>query len=219
MTERNSFRQHFEQRIEGIRHDVLVMGGKVNQLVKLATDSILTGDPHLASQVIELDDEVDRLESEIYRRTMITVLQEAPVAADYKFLMAALGVVGELEKAADDAVKLSRRAKKLVGHFPSELKLALSELGEVSRQMFNASLRLFAEYSEGLASEIVAKDETADDCYSQAREQVIEMIRENPGESEHLVRTIDCFHALEHVADHAVEISKRMNMLYLSNPG
>jgi phosphate uptake regulator len=116
-------------------------------------------------------------------------------------------------------VKLSRRAKKLVGHFPSELKLALSELGEVSRQMFNASLRLFAEYSEGLASEIVAKDETADDCYSQAREQVIEMIRENPGESEHLVRTIDCFHALEHVADHAVEISKRMNMLYLSNPG
>ncbi len=213
-----ALRQQFSQILDEIRRDVVRMGGRVNDLVKQAVDAALTGDLELAHGVIANDDEIDRYEEEIHRRTVLTVLQEAPVAADYRFLVSALGVVGEVEKAADDAVKLARRVKKLSGHFPTEMKVALQELGEVSRQMFSASLKLFTDYSEELALEIIANDKDVDTRYSQARNRVIEMIRENPENSENLIRTIDSFHALEHVADHAVEIARRMKMLYEARP-
>lgn len=213
-----ALRQQFSQILDEIRRDVVRMGGRVNELVKLAVDAALSGDLEMAQKVITDDDEIDLLEQEIHRRTVLTVLQEAPVAADYKFLVSTLGVVGEVEKAADDAVKLARRVKKLSGQFPSELKVALMELGEESRRMFASALKLFTDYSPELAEEIIANDKEVDTRYSQGRNRVIEMIRENPENTESLIRTIDSFHALEHVADHAVEIARRMKMLYEARP-
>ena len=128
------------------------------------------------------------------------------------------GLTANAFKAADDAVKLARRVKKLSGQFPAELKVALLELGEESRRMFATALRLFTDYSPELAQEIIANDVEVDTRYTAARNRVIEMIRENPENSESLDRTIDSFHALEHVADHAVEIARRMRMLYEARP-
>jgi phosphate transport system protein len=209
-----ALRQQFSQVLDEIRHDVVRMGTRTNELVKLAVEAALNGDLDMAQQVIKLDDEIDNYEQEIHKRTVLTVMQEAPVAADFRFLVSALGVVGEVEKAADDAVKLARRARKLSGQFPSEMKVALVALGEESRRMFSAAIRLFAEYSNELADEIIASDKEVDTQYSQARNRVIELIRANPENSDNLVRTIEAFHALEHVADHAVEIARRMKMLY-----
>lgn len=194
------------------------MGTRTNELVKLAVDAALNGDLEMAQQVIKADDEIDNYEVEIHKRAVLTVMQEAPVAADFRFLVSSMGVVGEIEKAADDAVKLARRVKKLSGQFPGEFKVALAELGEESRRMFNASVRLFAEYNTALADEIISGDKEVDTRYSHARARVIEAIRDNPENSESLVRIIDAFHALEHVADHAVEIARRMKMLYETRP-
>jgi phosphate transport system protein len=211
-------REHFGHILEGIRTDVVRMGSRANEFVKQAADAALNGDLELARSVIDADDEIDQYELDLYRRTFLTVMQETPVAADFRFLVSALGVVGEIEKAADDAVKLARRVTKLKGRFPAELRVGLLELGEESRRMFAASIRLFADYSPALAQEIIDNDESIDNSYSKARERVLAMIKESPEDSESLVRTIDCFHALEHVADHAVEIAKRMQMMYSTRP-
>lgn len=190
------------------------MGTRANELVRQAAEAVINGDLDLAQTVIHGDDDVDRMEQETHKRTVLTVMQEAPVATDLRFLMSTLGVVSEIEKTADDAVKLSRRARKLSGQFPAEMKVALQELGEEARKMFAAALRLYSEYSPELADEIVRADKGVDTRYSQARDRVIELIQANPENTGHLVRTIESFHALEHVADHAVEIARRMRMLY-----
>ena len=141
-------------------------------------------------------------------------MQESPVAADLRFLVSTLGVVSEIEKVGDDAVKLARRATKLSGQFPPEMRVALLELGEAARRSFNSSIRLFSDYSTELSVEIVRGDKEIDTAYSQARNKVFNLIQQNPEATEHLVRTIEAFHALEHVADHAVAIAVRLRMVY-----
>jgi phosphate transport system protein len=145
-------------------------------------------------------------------------MQESPVAADLRFLVSTLGVVGEIEKVGDDAVKLARRATKLSGQFPAEMRVALLGLGDAARKSFNSSIRLYSEYSSELQDEIVRGDKQIDTSYSQARNKVFELIQQNPDATEHLVRTIEAFHALEHVADHAVAIAVRLKMLYDAEP-
>ena len=209
-----SLRQHFEEKLEEIRSDVIRMGGDANEMVRMAVDATLNGDLELAARVIGADDRVDEYERVIVGKTVLVVMQESPVAADLKFLVSTLGVVSEIEKVGDDAVKLARRANKLSGQFPAEMRLALMELGEAARKSFNSSLRLFSEYSSELSIEIIEGDKAIDTAYSVARNRVFSLIQATPAATEHLVRTIEAFHALEHVADHAVAIAVRMRMLY-----
>lgn len=190
------------------------MGGEANEMVRLAVEATLNGDLDIAKRVIDSDDRVDEFERNAVNKTVLAVMQESPVAADLKFLVSTLGVVGEIEKVGDDAVKLARRASKLSGQFPPELRVALLELGEASRRSFNLSLRLYSEYSREMAKEIIDGDEQIDTAYSLSRNRVFALIRMNPEATEHLVRTIEAFHALEHVADHAVSIAVRLRMLY-----
>lgn len=205
-------RQRLDDRHQHIQTDILRMAGIANDMVRLAVEAVISGDVELARSVIAMDDEVDSLEKETLNATVRAVGLEAPVASDLRMLVCTLGVIGEVEKIADDAVKLARRSAKLTGHFPAEMKLALHQLGEEARRVFAASMRLYVEYSTELAEEIVSSDEAIDGQYVKARNRVFDLIRDNPQETEHLVRTIEAFHALEHVADHAVEIASRMRM-------
>lgn len=205
-------RQRLDDRHQHIQTDILRMAGIANDMVRLAVEAVISGDVELARRVIAMDDEVDSLEKDTLNATVRAVGLEAPVASDLRMLVCTLGVIGEVEKIADDAVKLARRSAKLTGHFPAEMKLALHQLGEEARRVFAAAMRLYVEYSTELAKEIVSSDEAIDGQYVQARNRVFDLIRDNPQETEHLVRTIEAFHALEHVADHAVEIASRMRM-------
>lgn len=209
-----TFRHHYDEHLQQIRSKVIHMGNLASEMVRLAVDSVLAGDIELASQVVAMDDEVDALESELLHRCVLTVLREAPVAGDLRTLISTIGVLGEIEKVADDAVKLARRATKLTGQFPGELKSSLVELGNLVRQAFASALRLYSEYDADLAEQVIQSDKEIDSGYKRARNRVFEMIKANPDATEHLVRTIEAFHALEHVADHAVEIASRLQMHY-----
>lgn len=191
------------------------MGHIANEMIRLAVESVVSGNVELANRVIAMDDEVDVLERETIQRTIFSLGMGAPVASDLMILAATLNVIGEVEKVADDAVKLARRATKLVGHFPAEMKLALSQMGEASGRMFGAALRLYSDYSPELAEEVIRGDKEVDTQYKSATNCVLKLIEMNPDRTEHLVRTIEAFHALEHVADRAVAIATRLRMQYL----
>jgi phosphate transport system protein len=209
-----SLRVHFQEKLEEIQSDVVRMGGEASEMVRIAMEAALSGDLDAASRVVGLDDRIDSFDRDVLNKSVIAVMQESPVANDLRFLISTMGIVGEIEKVGDDAVKLARRARKLHGQFPAEMKAALIELGELARHSFASSIRLYCDYSPELAREIIKGDQEVDTAYSNARNRVFEMIKQNPENTEHLVRTIEVFHALEHVADHAVAIATRLSMLH-----
>ena len=190
------------------------MGSEAGEMVRLAVEATIHGDLDMANRVMQIDDRIDEFEQDAFRRAMVIIMQEAPVSDDLRLLVATMGIVGEIENAGDDAVKLARRAAKLTMQFPSELKLSLRQLGDAARRSLASAIKLYSEYTPELAAQIVADDRQIDSDYAKARDQVFEMIRANPEQTKHLVRTIEAFHALEHVADHAVSIARRMQLMY-----
>lgn len=192
------------------------MGNLAGEMAQQAVEAMQSNDLALAQQVIRADDEVDFLEQDTVRTTVLVLMQEAPVAADLRFLTSTLGVIGEIEKVADDAVKLARRATKLGGHFPGELRMALHDIGKQARVAFASALRLYTNYTPELAQEVIDFDQQVDQAYSNARNRAVDLIKENPEQAKSLVRTIDAFHALEHIADRAVAIAKRLKVHYES---
>jgi phosphate uptake regulator len=75
-------------------------------------------------------------------------------------------------------------------------------------------LHLYGDYSEKRALAIVEGDRELDEAYARACNTIYGLIEANPSQAEHLVRVMECFHALEHVGDHAVAIAGHLEMLH-----
>jgi phosphate transport system protein len=207
-------RIHYTERLSEIRTQVVSMGSNASEMVRKAAESVISENPGLAHEVIREDDSVDANERKLTLDVVTLVMQETPVASDLRFLISTLGIVGEIETVADDAVKLARRSLKLGGFFPSTQKVALSTMSEQARLQLASAIKLYTEYSPELAKTIIDTDELVDTAYSQARNSVLEFFKEDSANYQHMVRSIEVFHALEHVADHAVAIAKRMQLLH-----
>lgn len=175
-----------------------------------AVESAVSDDDYITQRVVDGEQELDELEERAMQSIFEVVVLQAPVSEDARFLMSTLSIVGELEQAGDDAVKLARRAQKLRGDFPPELQAPLGVLAEEVVQLLVDTGRLYDQYSEEEAVRIIAMDAEIDSAYKNARNHVLETSDASNAMSRQLFRTIEIFHALEHVADHAVEIAKRL---------
>jgi len=209
-----TLRGFYDDRLDAIRTEVVRMGNIASEMTRKAVESVIHGDTQLAMEVIETDDVVDDIEQKTLLDTSVLIMQEAPVATELRFLTSTLGVVGEIEKVADDAVKLARRSSKMAGSFPGEMRASLAAMDKNARHAFTQALRLYAEFTPQLADEVIRSDKAIDTEYTVARSKLFELIQSNPEATEQLVRTIEIFHALEHVADRAVAIAKRMRSHY-----
>lgn len=207
-------RRIYDEKMDLIRAHIVEMTTLATEMIENALQSTLTGSPEDAEKVIHRDDLVDALEEKILRETVTLVMQEAPVAGDLKFLTATLGVIGELEKAADNAVKLARRSKRLSGDFPGEMRAALIDLAANAKKSLASAIRLYTNYDPELAEEIILLDDKIDAQFATARNRLVEIIKERPEDSETILTAIGIFHALEHIADHAVAIAKRLKLHY-----
>lgn len=207
-------RTHYNERLQSIHTKVITMGTLATEMIRKASDAIILNDFAMAKGVIQQDDLIDQAERDLLFETIRLVMQETPVASDLRFLVSTLGVIGEIEKVADDAVKLARRSIKLQGEFPSELKVMLSTVSEQARNQFVHALRLYSEYSDELAQTIIEQEEVADTEFGNARHQVYEMMKSDPGSPQKYVRVIEVFHALEHISDHSASIATRMQLVY-----
>lgn len=213
-----TLRGYYDERIEKIRSDVVRMGNLSSEMIELAVEAAANNDTAKADQVIDRDDQIDVLEEEVIRNTVLLVMQESPVASDLRMLTSTLGVIGEIEKVADDAVKLARRAESVKGQFPGEMRQALVSLGVAARKSLASALRLYTNYDPALAKEVILSDEMVDSQYAVACDRIVEFIQHDPALTRNYLSTIEIFHALEHIADRSVAIAKRLRVHYETDP-
>ncbi len=211
-------RGYYDEKMEQIRAHIVEMGALSTLMIDQAVESALSGNPEPATAAIDQDDQVDVLEEQVIRDTVMLVMQEAPVAGDLRMLTSTLGVIGELEKVADDAVKLARRAHQIGSGFPGEMRAALIDLGSNAKMSLASALRLYTEYDPELATQIINFDEKIDLQYAAARQRLVQLVKERPDDAELTIITMSIFQALEHIADHAVSIAKRLRVHYESAP-
>lgn len=205
-------RGQFDEDLAGIKADFVRMGTMALEMIELSVQAALADDKDLAERVLPMEEDLDRLEESLTERILITMVRESPVAGDLLMLASTLGVVGEIEKAGDDAKKLASRTFKLKVAFPDELKALLSDMDRETRANFRSALALYTNYSPEAAEHLIRLDRTVDDAYRTSRRRILEMIVENPEDKRQLFRCAEIFHALEHISDHSVNIAKTLTI-------
>src|SRR3546814_11751101 len=85
------------------------MGGRSEAALSDARTALVQKDLDLAAQVVKKDRKIDELEVEIEKLTVQTIALRAPMADDLREVVAALKIVGIIERIGDYAKNIAKR--------------------------------------------------------------------------------------------------------------
>ena len=118
--------QHFLREIETLKKKILAVGAAVEERISQAITTVVKRDAALAQQVTEGDDEIDEMEVEVEEDCLKILALYQPVAIDLRFVVAVLKMNNDLERMADTAVNIARRAEYLASQPQVDLPPSLT---------------------------------------------------------------------------------------------
>src|SRR6266581_2092079 len=95
MPEREHTSKHYEQQLRELKNKLLLMSHKAEQMISDSIRSLVERRPSLAEEVINRDDEIDKLEIEVDDLCYGILALEQPVASDLRFIATAMKIVKE----------------------------------------------------------------------------------------------------------------------------
>jgi phosphate transport system protein len=104
---------NFDAALDVLRNDVLRMSSLTDRLLNTALDALLNRNSELCDRVVADDEEIDTLEKEVDQNGVRLLARFSPVASDMREVISAMKVSANLERIADHAVTIARRAKSL----------------------------------------------------------------------------------------------------------
>ena len=171
--------KRFDQELENIRNQVLIMGGLVETQVNNGIKCLLNSDSELARRVVEDDLKVNRMEVEIDDQCVQILARRQPAASDLRLIVAIIKTITDLERIGDQAQKLGKNQLELIDQGASSSKyVKLEHLGELVSKNLNRALDAFARMNVEDALETIERDVKVNDEFKlTAKELHAEMER------------------------------------------
>jgi phosphate transport system protein len=207
--ERVSLGRHFLRDMEGLWTRVLKQAAVVEEALNTSVRALCDGRADLAAGVKIGDQAIDRWEILIERDCLRVLALHQPVASDLRRIAVVLRINNDLERMADLARHIAKRAKKLAGAqpptaIPEELEsMAVEALAQV-RDSLDALIKGDAD----LARRVIGGDRRIDRHQRLVRKGLKGAIRRDPDRLNTWLRLINTARNLERVADHATNIAE-----------
>ncbi len=152
-----------QQMIVTLRTRLLVMSAMVGLALDDACKSFKEKDIGRASAVIDGDAAINDLENEIDAKALSILARTQPVAGDLRFVVAALRIVLDLERIADEAARLAEFTVNMdnFSDVEEEIKEDLDELMQLARTIFSQATEAFREGDHQKALKVRQHEDSA----------------------------------------------------------
>lgn len=96
-------RKTFEQEIQQLKDDILILGSMVEQSLLEAVEALKKRDLVSAQKTVDRDKEINQKRYAIENQVMISIATQQPMARDLRLLASILEVASEIERMGDYA--------------------------------------------------------------------------------------------------------------------
>jgi len=212
--EQNTTNQHishkFDQEMESLRHQVLKMGGLVEQQIGGAVDALTNMDAASADEIILRDHKVNALEVAIDEKCTRILAKRQPAATDLRMVIAVIKTITDLERIGDEAEKIAKMTLHISeqdGKFSSRYA-GIRHLGDHVKRMVHDVLDAYARLDVDAAIQVVRDDDEADEEYQNLMRMLITYMMEDPRTISEVLDVMWAARALERIGDHAKNIGE-----------
>ena len=198
----------FDEALSSLRNNVLMMAGLAERTLDRALKGLLQRDDSLCTTAIADDEEIDQLEKQIDKDGVDVLLRFQPVASDLRRVVAAMKLSPNIERIADQATNIARRARKLNRHPPLPEVEIIVTIQAHAMAMFKDSVDAFAREDVDLGREVVARDKDLDYMNKMANRRLTDRMAQDPKQLRGYLNLIFVSRCLERVGDHATNIAE-----------
>ena len=206
----------FDEEINRLRGLVAEMGGRVEKALEDAMVALVQRDYDKAQRVVAADRQVDALEAEVEKLVIQTLALRAPMANDLREVVAALKIVGVVERIGDYAKNIAKRVPQLGDHPTIEPISLLPSMAQVAGEMVGDALNAFAARDAALAGAVVARDHVVDSFYNSIFRTLVTYMMENPKTISECAHLLFIAKNIERIGDHATNVAE---MVYYAATG
>lgn len=199
---------HFQREIDHLKKQILAVGAVVEERIAGAIAAVMKHDATLARQIVEGDAEIDRMEIDVEEECLKILALHQPVAVDLRFVVAVLKINQDLERMADLASNIGRRAEYLADMPKIEIPVQLEKMSQHTQDMVKYCLDALVESNVVIARQVCTADDEVDQHNRQMHVLIQDQIRENPDDVERLLNLLSVSRHLERIADLATNVAE-----------
>ncbi len=205
-------RAHTDREYEGelrkIREQLLLMGAKVEDMLRDSMRALIERDSELAQRTLDTDRQINRLEVETDELCLRVLARRQPVASDLRFLTIALKLVTDLERMGDLGVNICERVLELNTEPTLKPYVDLVNMAEAAQGMLRDALDAFVASDVTRAESVIERDAAVDAYYDSIFRDLLTYMMENPRNIYRATRVQSIAKYIERLADHATNIAE-----------
>jgi phosphate transport system protein len=201
-------RPNFHHAIEDLQTDIVKMGHLVEHAIHQAVESLVNMNEQLAEQVVNNDDIIDQMTTNIEERCLRLIALQQPMASDLRTIGTALKIITDLERIADHAVDISKTTMRLSGEKLVKPLIDIPRMAEIAKEMLRESLESYTERNVNRAAALAVKDDEVDKLYSTIFQDIVQLMGGDYSRNRQLTHLLMVAQYIERVADHTTNIGE-----------
>jgi len=201
-------RHHFEGELQSLRHQLLTMGGLVEERVHRAVHALVNRNEEDARGIIATDKEVNDLQMDIDNRCLRLLATQTPLAVDLRLITSAMKINADLERIGDQAVNIAESVLVLIPQPPLKPLIDIPRMAAIAEKMIRDALDAFVRNDAVLARDVLGRDDEVDELKDQVFRELLTYMMADPGTIQRALSLILISRHLERIADHATNIAE-----------
>jgi phosphate transport system protein len=199
---------NFTVSLDHLRGSVLMMSSLTQRNLNNSLKGLMERDDDWCNNSIADDEEIDMLEMQIDKEGIDVMSRFQPVASDLREVISSIKIGANIERVADQAVNIARRARKINEHPEVPELHLLDELVKMAVSMFDDAVRAFAERNAHLAVELKARDKELDRLNRKLTDKMVQRMQDDSVNLPTYLNLIFVSRCLERIGDHAANMAE-----------
>lgn len=199
-------REHFEEELSKLSNALVEMGALCEDAISCAVKYLLKNDAQMKKNAAEAEKQIDHKEREIETMCMRLLIQQQPVATDFRMITSALKMISDMERIGDQALDIAEIAEYVTDDIKS--KINIKEMAETTVKMVMNSVDSYVRKDIDIANSVIGLDDTVDALFDKAKSELINVIRTENENAEGLLDLLMVAKYFERIGDHAENIAE-----------
>ncbi|MCS7251532.1 MAG: phosphate signaling complex protein PhoU [Anaerolineae bacterium] len=199
-----------ERDLSAIRQDVLRLGGMVEQAIDRCIEALKRLDVKMAQEVIDFDEEINRMRYQIEEACLETIATQQPMASDLRAIIAATFCATNLERMGDHAKGIAKLTIEMADEPLLKPLIDIPRMAQIAKEMLRQVLEAYVEHDPEKARAAAARDDEVDALDEQIYRELITYMMQDPRTIFRATRLLWISHNLERIADRVTNIAERV---------
>ena len=201
-------RTRFQQGLDQLKDQLLMMAGLAEQAVDRAVEGYRTRDTDTCNEVFAIEEQINKAERQIDELALDLLAMQQPMAIDLRFITACMKINADLERVGDQSVNIAQRGLNEVNVMQVEMPVDIPRLASTAAGMIRRALEAFVNANVELAEAVLKMDDVVDRMNDDVYIAMVKQINQAPETTRQALDALLVSRNLERVADHATNIAE-----------